>query len=135
MPYDVNRLDGKRNPTYDEKRSVEEGEEQGRTASAASRAGAQRRGAGARDGERARPLGARRDDEGDDGERGDPPTPRAMVDPDPRPGGDLARIADALERIADALTPRQRQRRAEAAEEIEVSDTDRAAARAAARRL
>jgi hypothetical protein len=57
----------------------------------------------------------------------------------PEPGGQararpaLARIADALERIADAVAPRKRKHKH--APEIEVTEVDRAAGRAAARRL
>ena len=53
--------------------------------------------------------------------------------------GELARIARALERIADAQEriagALPQRRREQAAEQVEVNDTDRAAARATARRL
>jgi hypothetical protein len=57
-----------------------------------------------------------------------------VVAPNPRARGDLARIADALERIAGAVEG-GRARKRERRPEIEVSETDRAAARAVARKM
>ena len=77
-------------------------------------------------------MGARSGRGDHDGSGGGATAAHAMGNEGARPG-DLARIADALERIAGFLD-RPRRERAKAPEG-EVSDTDRAFARRVARRM